>query len=141
MSDEARRDPRPDITVDHRPWGSFELFCHNEAATVKILTVAPRARLSLQRHRLRDEMWTVLDSALLVEVDGREHLAEAGEKVWVPRGALHRVTNKGDAPARLLEIAYGVFDECDIERVSDDYAREVTDGDGAPWGRPAGPPG
>jgi mannose-6-phosphate isomerase len=33
------------------------------------------------------------------------------------------MANRGDQPGRLLEIAYGVFDEADIERLDDDYAR------------------
>jgi hypothetical protein len=31
--------------------------------------------------------------------------------------------NSGDQPGRLLEVAFGHFDEADIERLEDDYAR------------------
>jgi len=32
--------------------------------------------------------------------------------------------NSGTAAGRLLEIAFGTFDESDIERLEDDYARQ-----------------
>ena len=43
--------------------------------------------------------------------------------MWIPRGATHRVSNPHDVPGRFLEIALGDFDEDDIERLEDDYAR------------------
>jgi mannose-6-phosphate isomerase len=111
------------VVVDERPWGRFELLSRDERATVKIITVVPGGRLSLQRHRRRDEMWTILDVELLLEVDGTERVAVPGEKVWIPRGTVHRVSNKGHVEGRFLEIAYGEFDEQDIERLDDDYDR------------------
>lgn len=113
----------PGVLVDERPWGSFEQYCSNEPCTVKTITVQPGHRLSLQRHEHRDELWTVLDGTVMVEVEGRTWKALAGEKVWIPRGALHRLGNVGAQAARVLEIAFGHFDESDIERLSDDYSR------------------
>jgi mannose-6-phosphate isomerase-like protein (cupin superfamily) len=95
----------------------------NEKATVKIITVQPGQRLSLQKHSQRGEMWHVLDVPITVEVDGKEWTAQRGEQVWVPCGAVHRMSNNGAEPGRLLEIAFGDFDEADIERLQDDYAR------------------
>lgn len=120
---ELRRDPRDDVQTDQRPWGNFERLSHNVSTTVKIITVDPGCRLSLQRHQHRDEFWTVLDTPLLVETGDGVRTVQPGEKVWIPRGTLHRVANQGDAPGRFLEIAYGDFDEDDIERLEDDYAR------------------
>ncbi|RJK98385.1 cupin domain-containing protein [Vallicoccus soli] len=113
----------PAVHVDHRPWGRFELLLLNGRASVKVLTVEPGARLSLQRHARRDEWWQMLDDGLEVEVDGQARAVPRGERAWVPRGAAHRVRNTGDAPARFLEIAFGDFDEDDIERLADDYRR------------------
>jgi mannose-6-phosphate isomerase-like protein (cupin superfamily) len=123
VSDAARRDPRPEILLDARPWGRFEVLSHNEVSTVKIITVLPGQRLSLQRHQWRDEMWVLLDGDLVVEVGSDERVAGAGERIWIPRRTLHRVTNKGDLPSRFVEVAFGHFDENDIERISDDYDR------------------
>jgi mannose-1-phosphate guanylyltransferase/mannose-6-phosphate isomerase len=116
-------DPRDDIVVDERPWGRFEVLAHNKVSTVKIITVAPGQRLSLQRHTHRDELWTILDVELLVEVDGDRRLARPGDKVWIPRGGVHRIANPGQLAGRFVEVAFGNFDEDDIERLDDDYDR------------------
>ncbi|MDO5504372.1 MAG: phosphomannose isomerase type II C-terminal cupin domain [Actinomycetia bacterium] len=108
---------------DERPWGHFDQYCHNEMTTVKVITVQPGQRLSLQRHAQRSECWVVLDGPMDVTVGEQTWSAESGEKVWIPVGAVHRMGNSGAAPARILEIAYGEFDEDDIERLEDDYSR------------------
>lgn len=117
------RNPTDDIFVKERPWGQFKQFVSNEQVTVKIITVDPGHRLSLQRHERRGEMWQVLDVPITVEVDGREWDAQVGETVWVPRGATHRMSNRGERAGRLLEVGFGFFDEDDIERFEDDYFR------------------
>lgn len=118
-----RRDPRDEVFVDKRPWGQFQQLTLNLPTTVKILTVNPGCRLSLQRHEGRDEFWTVLDVPLVVQVGEEQRTVQPGEQVWIPRRVTHRVGNVGEAPGRILEIAYGHFDENDIERLEDDYCR------------------
>lgn len=95
----------------------------NAVVSVKILTVHPGCRLSLQRHAHRDEWWHVLDDGLVPEIDGAELAVGVGDQVWIPRGTTHRIANSGAQPARFLELAYGHFDENDIERLADDFAR------------------
>jgi mannose-6-phosphate isomerase len=112
-----------DVFVVDRPWGRFQQFTHNEPVTVKTITVDPGQRLSLQRHGVRSELWQVLDGPLDITVDDRHWSAASGELVWVARGAVHRIGNSGAEPGRILEIAFGHFDEDDIERLEDDYAR------------------
>ena len=114
---------RPESLVDERPWGRFERLALNETVTVKVITVNPGHRLSLQTHTSRDESWQILDSGLYVEIGGERWTPAVGEQVWIPRGVTHRVGNDADAPARFLEVAYGWFDEADIERIEDDYSR------------------
>jgi mannose-6-phosphate isomerase len=109
--------------VDERPWGKFEQFSLNQSSTVKIITVAPGRRLSLQRHEHRDELWVVLDGELVVHQDGVERTVGRDGRVWLPRGTDHRVANPGDEPRRFLEVAFGHFDEDDIERIEDDHGR------------------
>lgn len=121
--DQGDRNPTEDIFVIERPWGQFQQFVSNETVTVKIITVQPGHRLSLQRHQHRGEMWQVLDVPIDITVDDRQWTAGAGDTVWVPHGAIHRMGNSGTEPGRLLEVGFGHFDESDIERLEDDYAR------------------
>jgi mannose-1-phosphate guanylyltransferase/mannose-6-phosphate isomerase len=111
------------VFVEERPWGRFQQFVANRPVTVKTITVDPGCRLSLQRHQHREELWHVLDGLADVHVDGVEQTLGAGAMLMVPRGAAHRLGNSGSVPVRVLEIAFGHFDEDDIERLEDDYSR------------------
>jgi mannose-6-phosphate isomerase-like protein (cupin superfamily) len=112
-----------DVFVVRRPWGEFQQFATNETVTVKTVTINPGQRLSLQHHAQRNEMWQVLDGPVDISLGNRTWTAQRGELVWVPVGTLHRMGNSGDRPARVLELAFGDFDEADITRVEDDYLR------------------
>jgi len=123
-TDDTTTSPVADVLAVERPWGSFQQFATNVQCTVKVITVEPGCRLSLQRHQHRSEMWQILDVPIEITVDDRTWIAEVGELVWVPVGAEHRMSNvAGKRPGRLLEVGFGHFDEDDIERLHDDYAR------------------
>lgn len=111
------------MLVSQRPWGGFQQITHNELTTVKVITVNPGQRLSLQSHQQRAEFWQVLDGPMDVTVGQRSWSAQPGEQVWVPQGAVHRMGNSTAAIGRVLEIGYGEFDEGDIVRLEDDYQR------------------
>lgn len=113
----------PDLVESTRPWGNFQQFCLNEPVTVKIITVNPKSELSLQRHQHRAELWIALDPGLSVEIDGKAWQPAIHERVWIPAGATHRLSAPGSQGGRILEVAFGRFDEDDIERLSDRYGR------------------
>lgn len=108
--------------VVNRPWGNFEQFTLNEKTTIKILTVNPKKRLSLQYHKKRKEFWKVLDNPVRVVVGKKTKVLKKGEVIEVPKGVKHRIIGL-NKEARLLEIAFGDFDENDNYRVEDDYGR------------------
>jgi len=58
-----------------------------------------------------------------VELDGRVLNPAPGEKLFIPRETVHRLSATGDAPVRILEISFGEFDEEDIVRLEDVYGR------------------
>jgi mannose-6-phosphate isomerase-like protein (cupin superfamily) len=118
-----RGDPTEEIIAAERPWGDFQQLVSNEQVTVKIITVQPGHRLSLQRHDHRGEMWQVLDVPIDVTLGERQWSALPGERIWVPQGSVHRMGNSSTMPGRVLEVAFGHFDEDDIHRIEDDYAR------------------
>ena len=89
--------------------------------TVKILRVDPRSRLSLQRHRHRDEEWLCLRGSAEVRVGDRTTKVNVGDRTVVPRNRLHRIYS--ERGAEFLEVSTGKFSEDDIVRVEDDYGR------------------
>lgn len=108
--------------VEKRPWGEFERFTQNELSTVKIITVNPHEQLSLQYHEKRSEFWKVLSGNPILTVgDVVVHSQEGGEFFELPKEK-HRI-QAGDEPVRILEIAFGDFEEGDIVRLDDKYGR------------------
>jgi len=105
-----------------RPWGHFTVVgSWSGRITVRILTVKPRSRLSLQKHRFRDEEWLCLSGRAKVQVGRRKFVIGVGDKASIPRNHLHRLGS--DAGAEILEVAFGKFLDDDIVRVEDDYGR------------------
>ena len=112
-----------------RPWGGFETIEEGAGYKVKRLVVEPGGRLSLQRHRLRAESWIVVSGTPRIIVSGRARRLRAREMVNVPRGAWHRIENRGRARVVIIEVQHGPYlGEDDIIRRQDDYGRA----DGAP---------
>jgi mannose-1-phosphate guanylyltransferase/mannose-1-phosphate guanylyltransferase/mannose-6-phosphate isomerase len=109
---------------DHedRPWGAFDRFTLNESSTVKLLTLHPNERLSLQRHAKRSEFWRIIRGSGTAEVGGESVSVSEGSEVDIPTGVAHRLT-AGAEGLSWLEIALGHFDEHDEERLADDFGR------------------
>lgn len=107
---------------EERPWGDFERFTLNENTTVKIVSVKAGEALSLQTHKHRDEFWRIIKGSGTIRIGDTDHNAHEGENFFSPRGSEHRVTGGADGLA-FLEIAFGDFDEKDIDRLEDRYGR------------------
>lgn len=114
---------KPAVAFVSRPWGSFKQYANNEDCTVSLMEVLPGQRLSLQSHTGRAELWVVIDEGALVQVgdDIREY--KAGEELWIPANERHRLSCMGNTPVRVLEIAFGNWQQEDIRRYDDDYQR------------------
>lgn len=113
---------QPEIHHVERPWGRFAQFANNEEVTVSLMSVEPGQRLSLQSHTGRAELWIALDDGAIVEVDDRVIRPHAGDDIWIPAGSRHRLSSDGPA-VRVLEIAFGNWQQEDITRYEDDYER------------------
>lgn len=114
---------KPKIKSVSRPWGSFKQYANNEDCTVSLMTVLPGQRLSLQSHTGRAELWIVIDDGAMVQVgdDIREY--KMGDEIWIPVNEHHRLSCKGNKPVRVLEVAFGNWQQEDIQRYDDDYKR------------------
>ena len=107
-----------------RPWGKWVVLETGRRFTVKRLTLKPGANLSLQRHRWRDEHWTVVEGKAEVGIDGSTRILAENQSVFIPAGALHRLCNAGADELVVVEVQYGkMLDEADIERFDDSYGR------------------
>lgn len=112
----------PPVAFVERPWGSFRQYAHNTPVTVSLMTVLPGQRLSLQSHTGRAELWIVLDEGAIIEVDDVVYHPPVGAEIWIPAHARHRLSSTGGT-VRVLEVAFGNWQQADITRYADDYAR------------------
>lgn len=114
---------KPSVSVVNRPWGDFKQYAFNRDVTVSLMTVQPRQRLSLQSHTGRAELWVILDDGAQVQVDGITAVYSAGTEIWISANQQHRLSNPGDNPVRVLEVAFGNWQQEDIRRYEDDFMR------------------
>ena len=114
---------KPNVDVIQRPWGSFRQFASNEDCTVSLMTVLPGQRLSLQSHTGRAELWIIIDDGAIVQVGNLIQKYHAGDEIWIPANEKHRLSCDGDKPVRVLEVAFGNWQQEDIRRYDDDYKR------------------
>ncbi|MCA9351828.1 phosphomannose isomerase type II C-terminal cupin domain [Patescibacteria group bacterium] len=108
--------------VTKKPWGEFRQFTLNQESTVKTLSVNQGEELSLQTHTSREEYWYVLDGHPRITQGKDIFDAEPGREFFIEQGEKHRIAAPID-DVRILEIAYGHFDEDDIVRLEDRYDR------------------
>lgn len=114
---------KPTVATVTRPWGSFKQYAFNQDTTVSLMTVVPGQRLSLQSHTGRAELWIVLDDGAKVQVGDEIATHRAGDEIWIPANARHRLSNAGNTPIRVLEVAFGNWQQADITRYEDDHRR------------------
>lgn len=115
-------------TTVERPWGTYRVLHESDGYKVKEIVVKPGKRLSLQKHAHRGENWVVVKGEALVQIGDTEYLKKSGESAFIPAGALHRLSNKGEVPLIIIETQSGDYlGEDDIIRVEDDYKRIIED--------------
>ena len=113
--------------LEKRPWGNFEQFTLNEKTTVKILTIKPKQKFSLQYHNNRKEFWKFLDNPAKVNLGKKIIRVKKGDEILIPVKTLHRI-EAYSKPVRVLEISFGQFNEKDIVRIEDAYGRVAKNG-------------
>ena len=108
-----------------KPWGRVTTYALNQPASVRVITVEPGQETSVHYHRMRDEMWVVLDPGLVIEIGEQELRPEPGEEFVIPAEETHRIRCTAAAPGRILEVAYGYTSEDDSLRLEDTYGRPL----------------
>lgn len=109
--------------MQDRPWGWYRVLGQMPSA-VKVLSVKPGSRLSLQSHKHRMEVWFPLTDGLVAEIDGERKALKQYQQVVINNEKLHRLSNPTDVELQVVELIYGLYDESDIIRYEDDYGRD-----------------
>lgn len=119
----AERIPR---RVD-KPWGHELIWALTDRYCGKVIAIDAGRRLSLQRHRMKDESVLVLTGRLRLELEDESGTIRTlelgpGDSRRVPAGRKHRFAAVDSV--ELVEVSTPELD--DVERLEDDFGREGT---------------
>jgi mannose-1-phosphate guanylyltransferase/mannose-6-phosphate isomerase len=129
---ELKKNKRQEYLVHqemYRPWGKYKNVVSGARYQVKLITVKPGEKLSVQKHFYRAEHWIVV-SGVAVVYQGesvqslkRKTLHE-NESVYIAVEEVHSLENPGVCDLKLIEVQTGSYlGEDDIVRLDDKYGR------------------
>ena len=109
--------------VVHKPWGSYKNIFIGHNFIVKILTINPKCKISLQYHTKRAEHWVVTEGIAFV-TKGKSEFILKNESTYIEIEEIHRIENKEDEKLIIVEVQIGSeINEDDIVRLDDIYGR------------------
>lgn len=116
-----------DGRVSYRAWGTYELLVDGPHYRVKRLMIRVGKTIYAHKHIYRDECWTIVEGKAQVMLDGQTTIYEAGSCINIKAGSSHQLSNAGDIPLMVVEVALGSnVTEDDMVSVQ---SRDMTDAD------------
>ena len=108
----------------NRPWGTYTVLEDSLGYKIKRIEVKAHKRLSLQRHKHRNEHWIVVSGTATVTINKDTFILNENESTYIKAGDIHRLLNDTNEPLVIIEAQVGSYTgEDDIERLEDDYKR------------------
>ena len=114
-------------TINHKPWGTEEVWASTHHNVGKLLTINPGHRLSRKYHRIKNHTIRILEGTLLLEVgplvkggDVDIVTLHQGEAYYLAARTIHRFC-ASEETVRVLEMSSG--GPSDSVRLEDDYRR------------------
>lgn len=127
VSDKQKTSELKSFVPDNRPmyerreWGEYKVLDYKvhpdgKNSLIKELILLPGKHVSYQRHKLRTEIWVILEGTGEVIVDGKTESVQRGDVKIVTQGAKHAV--KAVSELHMIEVQIGgELTEDDIERL------------------------
>lgn len=110
--------------ASYRPWGRFYTIDVAEFYQVKRLHINPKAKISLQSHRHRNEHWVVVRGTATVQRDDASITLYENQSLYIAAGERHLLQNDTDSELVIIEVQTGMdLREEDITRHEDIYQR------------------
>jgi len=120
-----KRKERQVHLTERRPWGSFTVLQEGIGFKIKLIEIAARKRLSLQRHKSRAEHWVVVSGTAKVVSGTETSWVNSNQSIYISKGKKHRLENPAHQPLKIVEVQTGTYlGEDDIERFEDDFKKE-----------------
>jgi D-beta-D-heptose 7-phosphate kinase/D-beta-D-heptose 1-phosphate adenosyltransferase len=103
--------------VTERPWGHYRVLYDIKGCKVKELVVNPNQRLSIQKHKYRNEFWFVSEGTATVNREDSSERIARHSVTTINENSWHQLANTTENSLKVIEIQYGeLCDEADIQR-------------------------
>lgn len=123
LKSQNRKEIIDNLTI-YRPWGSYTILAEGDCYKVKLITINPGEKLSLQMHYHGSEHWTVINGTGKLTLDNKVIFFKENESTYIPIATRHRLENPGHIPLSIIEVQNGRYlGEDDIVRFDDVYGR------------------
>lgn len=105
---------------EERKWGTYKVLDYTRYenglfSLTKHLTIQSGYTLSYQAHKLRDEIWTIVDGTADLLIDGHIRNVRAGDVAYITKGQKHSI--RAVTTLHLIEVQLGTeLVENDITR-------------------------
>lgn len=107
-------------SIQEKKWGWELWLVFTDKYALKVLYVNKGHRLSLQRHKQKQESWLVLSGEPELRLGELSQVYKSGDLLHIPAGTVHRVSAPG-SDIEILEVSTPEL--ADVERLEDDYGR------------------
>lgn len=108
----------------NRPWGTYTVLEDANGYKIKRIEVKAGKRLSLQKHKYRNEHWVVVSGIATVTINDKTFKLNQNESTYIKAGDVHRLLNDTNEPLVIIEAQVGEYTgEDDIIRLEDDFKR------------------
>jgi mannose-6-phosphate isomerase-like protein (cupin superfamily) len=77
----------------------------------RISMYQPMAHVALHKHKVREQVYHVLDGEGLMEIDGKKHVVRKHDVIFLPPGVEHSIGNTGLGDLVFLVVTSPVTDD------------------------------
>ncbi len=93
------------IMFSEKSWGSYRVISVEEGSMTVLVTLNPGHGMHYHSHRLRDEVWTVVEGSGVATIDGLRTEVWIGDVLKMKAGAKHKIET--DTGLKLIEVQIG----------------------------------
>ncbi|MBR4575057.1 MAG: cupin domain-containing protein [Lachnospiraceae bacterium] len=93
------------IMFSEKSWGSYQVITVDEGSMTVKVTLNPGHGMHYHSHKLRDEVWTVVEGTGIATIDDKDIEIKAGDVLTMKAGQKHKVVAKDEL--KLIEVQIG----------------------------------
>lgn len=108
---------------EEKRWGEYKVldytsYCDGSLSLIKHMFIKAGGKISYQVHKVRDEIWTIVDGIGDLVIDGHVRNVKRGDVAYIAKGMKHAI--KANSDLHIIEVQIGTeLSESDIERFDD----------------------